>query len=161
MEDVAKRSGLTAIQLHPGLSTGKAMPSPQANHLKNYLALPARHFLHARGELESLAISFGSKESDRWFNAIFLDSGTSKEPGGTGKTFDWQQAIQIARVLGDSGASLVVAGGLTPDNVTDAIRILKPWGVDVVSGVESSPGKKNPEKVRAFINAVRRFERIG
>jgi phosphoribosylanthranilate isomerase len=160
MEDVAKGSGLTAIQLHTSLSTGTAMPSPQAIHLKNYLALPARHFLNARRELELLATSLGNQESDRRFNAIFLDSGTSKEPGGTGKTFDWQQARQMARVLGDSGFSLVVAGGLTPDNVTDAIRILKPWGVDVVSGVESSPGKKNPEKVRAFISAVRRSERI-
>jgi phosphoribosylanthranilate isomerase len=53
----------------------------------------------------------------------------------------------------------VIAGGLNLNNVTWAIRILKPWGVDVVSGVEASPGKKDPEKVRAFIARVREFEK--
>ena len=54
---------------------------------------------------------------------------------------------------------LVVAGGLTPANVGEAISILQPWGVDVVSGVEASPGKKDPEKVRAFVRAVREIDR--
>ena len=53
---------------------------------------------------------------------------------------------------------IVVAGGLTPENVVDAIHTLKPWGVDVSSGVEARPGKKDPEKVRAFIQAVRHIE---
>jgi phosphoribosylanthranilate isomerase len=57
------------------------------------------------------------------------------------------------------GVKLVVAGGLTAENVGEAIAILQPWGVDVASGVETRPGKKDPEKVRAFVKAVRDADR--
>jgi phosphoribosylanthranilate isomerase len=88
-----------------------------------------------------------------------LDSGDLRQPGGTGKTFDWKRAVPIAEGMRQGGVKLVVAGGLTPDNVSEAIAILKPWGVDVVSGVEASPGKKDPDKVHAFIKAVRDIDR--
>jgi phosphoribosylanthranilate isomerase len=92
-------------------------------------------------------------------NTVVLDSGDLKQLGGTGKQFDWARAVPIAEAMKKSGTRLVVAGGLTPVNVGQAIRILKPFGVDVVSGVEASPGKKDPEKVRAFVEAVREMDR--
>jgi len=65
---------------------------------------------------------------------------------GTGQTFDWTLAERAP-----SDLKLILAGGLTSDNVVEAIRTVRPWGVDVVSGVESSPGRKDPVKLRAFI----------
>jgi len=65
---------------------------------------------------------------------------------GSGQAFDWSLADQVPRDL-----KLIVAGGLTTDNVVDVIRTVRPWGVDVVSGVESSTGRKDPVKLRAFI----------
>jgi phosphoribosylanthranilate isomerase len=92
-------------------------------------------------------------------NTFVLDSGDLQMPGGTGKTFDWERAVPIAEALRQGGGKLVVAGGLTPENVGEAIAILKPWGVDVASGVEARPGKKDPKKLRAFVNAVRESDR--
>lgn len=91
-------------------------------------------------------------------SAVFIDSGTPQAPGGTGKVFDWKAAASGIQPVADK-LRIVVAGGLTSSNVADAIRILKPWGVDVASGVEARPGKKDSEKVRAFIDAVRRLEK--
>ena len=83
-----------------------------------------------------------------------LDSSTPDQRGGTGQTFDWERIKPWAGVI-NSISKLIVAGGLTPDNVQQAIRTLHPWGVDVSSGVEREPGKKDPEKIRAFVQAVR------
>jgi len=96
---------------------------------------------------------------DGVFDTFFLDSGSQQHPGGTGQPFDWEKAVPIAEAMRQGGLKLVVAGGLTPANVAEAIRILKPWGVDVSSGVEERPGKKDAEKVRSFIAAVRQLEK--
>lgn len=87
-------------------------------------------------------------------DAIVVDSGLGANPGGTGLQFDWETSKDSIWAL-EEQVHVVVAGGLAPDNVSRAIRTLRPWGVDVVSGVEASPGKKDPEKVRAFVRAVR------
>jgi phosphoribosylanthranilate isomerase len=85
---------------------------------------------------------------DTWL----FDSGT-----GSGQTFDWQAT---RKKLGARQGQFVVAGGLNPENVGAAIRSFRPWGVDVVTGVEREPGRKNPEKLKAFVAAVRKAERI-
>ena len=92
---------------------------------------------------------------DGFLDTFLFDSGNLRQPGGTGRTFDWKKAQALAEGMQKDGLKLVVAGGLTPQNVGEAIEILRPWGVDVVSGVEATPGKKDPEKVRAFVRAVR------
>ena len=90
--------------------------------------------------------------------AFLVDSGNSSKHGGTGNTFDWNAAVPVLNDIKSLGR-VVAAGGLTPTNVEEAAEVLKPWGVDVVSGVEASPGKKDPEKVRAFVRAVREYDR--
>ena len=81
---------------------------------------------------------------------FLIDTFSDQAYGGTGKTVDWTLAQEAAR-----STPIILAGGLTPANVTDAIAHVCPYGVDVSSGVELSPGKKDHEKVKAFIQAVR------
>jgi phosphoribosylanthranilate isomerase len=86
-------------------------------------------------------------------DAVLVDALTPGRYGGTGETVSWLGLADHRRWLGDT--PLILAGGLTPDNVAEAIRIVRPHGVDVASGVESAPGKKDPVKVRDFIAAAR------
>ncbi len=83
-------------------------------------------------------------------DSMLLDSGA-----GSGRAFDWQA---VRPMLTGSGLRLIVAGGLNPENVGEAIATFSPWGVDVVTGVEREPGRKDPEKIKAFVAAVRRAE---
>jgi phosphoribosylanthranilate isomerase len=86
-------------------------------------------------------------------DAILVDALSPGRYGGTGGSVSWIGLTDHPRWLGDT--PLILAGGLTPDNVAEAIRIVRPHGVDVASGVESAPGKKDPVKVRDFIAAAR------
>jgi len=90
-------------------------------------------------------------------SGVLLDSSTAEERGGTGRAFDWERVQPWAGII-NSISKLIVAGGLRPGNVQEAIHLLHPWGVDVSSGVEREPGKKDPRKVRAFVQAVRAME---
>jgi phosphoribosylanthranilate isomerase len=90
-------------------------------------------------------------------SGVLLDSSTVGKPGGTGRKFDWERVQPWAGVI-NSISKLIVAGGLSPSNVQEAIHILHPWGVDVSTGVEHEPGRKDPKKVRAFIQAVRAMD---
>ncbi len=84
-------------------------------------------------------------------NAILLDSSAGSRLGGTGRRFAWEQKVGLLLAK-----PLILSGGLTPDNVEQAISLLHPYAVDVASGVESEPGQKNFGKLQAFVVAARR-----
>lgn len=85
-------------------------------------------------------------------DAYLIDTYSSSAPGGTGKVGDWQRARDF---IASTTRPVWLAGGLTPTNIRDAIQAVRPWGVDVSSGVEYTPGRKDIAKVRAFIEACR------
>lgn len=87
-------------------------------------------------------------------DGVLLDTRVDGEIGGTGRTFDWELARQVRGGLSWLG----LAGGLTPDNVAAGIAAVAPDAVDVTSGVEAAPGRKDPRLLRAFVAAVRRAE---
>jgi phosphoribosylanthranilate isomerase len=84
-------------------------------------------------------------------DAWLLDAHTPGKPGGTGEKFDWDLAVEAVKL----GRPVFLAGGLTPDNVGAAVVKVRPYAVDVSSGVEVSPGRKDPVKVRDFIQSAR------
>lgn len=99
-----------------------------------------------------VSAEFDVESVDRYnVDAVLLDSFSIMEYGGTGNTLDWNIAAKAAARFSD----VYLAGGLTPDNVALAIRKVKPSSVDVASGVESSPGKKDPSRVAAFIKSAK------
>jgi phosphoribosylanthranilate isomerase len=85
--------------------------------------------------------------------AMLIDAAVKGVYGGSGVTADWTAAAKLAKQY-----PLLLAGGLTPENVADAVRQVQPWGVDVASGVESAPGEKDAEKMSAFVKEVKRLE---
>jgi len=95
--------------------------------------------------------------ADSNVDGVLVDSRTATAVGGTGVRFDWGEARQT--LFGESNVRMVAAGGLSPENVAEAIAMLQPWGVDVVSGVEAAPGRKDPAKVRAFVKNARAADR--
>ncbi len=82
--------------------------------------------------------------------AVLVDAAVPGAHGGTGRTARWDLAAELARER-----PVVLAGGLNPDNVAEAIRKVRPWGVDAASGLESSPGRKDPARMRAFVRAAK------
>jgi phosphoribosylanthranilate isomerase len=130
---------LTGIQMH-----GSESPETVYEHLPR-----ARR--DALFKIKTVIVGDGfrvpdSKSVDAWL----LDSGA-----GSGKVFDWKTARSK---LDGTQCRFILAGGLTPENVSPALRMLRPWGVDVVSGVEREPGRKDPKKLKAFVSAVRNAE---
>ena len=91
---------------------------------------------------------------DGAIDALLIDSRSPVGHGGTGTRYDWQAAQHLFRKVAPQ-LRLIAAGGLHPDNVAEAIRTLTPWGVDVATGVEAAPGRKDPARVAAFIRNAR------
>jgi len=139
--------GLSGVQLHSG--GGPGQPAQLRERLGNQVRiLRVVHFSQDAAEQAMELVG------DPSIDAILVDSRTATAVGGTGKTFDWAHARATVFALEDR-MKLIAAGGLTPTNVAAAIATLHPWGVDVASGVEASPGRKDPIKVRDFIAAAR------
>jgi phosphoribosylanthranilate isomerase len=88
-------------------------------------------------------------------SAIFLDAFRKDKLGGSGETFDWDIAVEARRRF---SLPLILAGGLTPDNVEEAVERVRPFAVDVSSGVEAEPGRKDHARLKAFIDAVHRAD---
>jgi phosphoribosylanthranilate isomerase len=107
--------------------------------------LDGKGFKAFRGAPENIK-SFARQKAP----AFLLDASVKGMYGGSGVTADWSMATELAKIH-----PLLLAGGLNPENVADAVRQVKPWGVDVASGVESEPGKKDAAKMAAFVCAVK------
>ncbi len=110
---------------------------------RGYKALHPRNLEAARQEARRFA-------HPHLHPALLLDAWKPGEYGGTGQTGNWELACAIAREY-----PILLAGGLNPENVAQAIARVRPWGVDVASGVESAPGMKDAQKIQAFLQAVR------
>jgi phosphoribosylanthranilate isomerase len=138
--------GLTGVQLHS--EAGPAVTAQLRGSFGTKLRiLRVVHFGPDAGH-HAAAIT-----ADENVDAILVDSRTATAVGGTGVAFDWATARET--LFRSAEARLVAAGGLTPDNVIEAVATLRPWGVDVASGVEMTPGRKDPRKVRDFIANAR------
>ncbi|MFK5927100.1 MAG: phosphoribosylanthranilate isomerase [Desulfuromusa sp.] len=134
IEPTMRMTGINVIQLHGD-------ESPEQSVFSSYPVLKAVRVKDA----DSLA------GIERYpVSALLLDAWNNQQYGGTGESFDWQLARKLTGKL-----PLILAGGLNPDNVAEAIRVVAPYAVDVSSGVEISPGHKDHDKIYKFIQQVR------
>ena len=138
--EIATIASLDAVQLH-GDEANKFI-----EEVHTISGLPVIRAVRITPEFSLDNVKHSSAE------AVLLDKYSLKEYGGSGEVFDWSVAERISEIV----ERVYLAGGLTPENVGEAIRIVRPYAVDVASGVESLPGKKDPEKVAAFIAAVKK-----
>jgi phosphoribosylanthranilate isomerase len=151
-----RSAGLHGAQLHGELDFALAEKLRQEFSAEFFLIQtlhwdvngdPARSEHRLRDELRAIARHTA-------IDAILLDTRTATASGGTGKALDWPRAKDV---LGAEAGPLrvILAGGLHPENVHEAIHTLHPWGVDVATGVEQYPGRKDPARLRAFITEAR------
>lgn len=153
IREIAEQVGLTSVQLHGDESTDFTRDLALNSHLPQRLHVIKA--LAVRGGFGARMIAYAEQGH---VGAVLLDSAGWQIRGGSGQVFDWQA---VAEFLPRGGEDIrtIIAGGLNPSNVIQAMRILRPWGVDVCTGVEREPGKKDRVKVRAFVSAVRLGDR--
>jgi phosphoribosylanthranilate isomerase len=151
--EIAGQVGLTGVQLHG---------DEPASQLTDYRGkLGGRKLIKTLQVGELLAHCDGRQlqaylEAHASIDGILLDAGRPSQRGGTGVPFDWEAAQPIAQRI-KAVLPVIIAGGLTADNVTEAVRLFDPYGVDVVSGVEREVGKKDDAKLRSFVAAAREY----
>ena len=147
---VTKQVGLSGVQLHGDEPAEQMAEFRKAlGERKIIKTLQARDTLHDAEE--RIAGYLAGRAS---IDAILLDSGSARQRGGTGIPFAWEEVVPVAMAIREA-MPLIVAGGLNAENVSTVLRLFDPWGVDVVSGVESEPGKKDEARLHAFVAAVR------
>ena len=140
-------AGLTGVQLH--VNHDPLLPSKLRERFGSMLRI--LQVVHYAQDFET---QLGALRQDDAIDGVLVDSRTATAVGGTGVSFDWHAASSGFQTSA-SRLRLIAAGGLNPENVFAAIRTLRPWGVDVVTGVESAPGRKDPARVKAFIDAAK------
>lgn len=157
IEYIAAEVGLTAVQLHGDESPEFAKNLFRNNSRRSRSQMRVFKTLHVREGVESIARGFLSEKcvDGLLLDSVVHDPGSGEvHLGGTGQSFDWQRASEFLPGVARE-TRVIVAGGLSSANVAEAIRVMQPWGVDVCSGVEREPGKKDAKKIRDFVNAAR------
>lgn len=149
MISTVQRGGLTGVQLH--WDAPRELPSRLRERLPKVRILRVVHFSAESAAQHAEQIAAHARNPE--IHAVLVDSRTSAAVGGTGVAFDWVEARK-ALSRSETGR-IIAAGGLNPANVAEAIRALRPWGVDAVSGVEAAPGRKDAAKVREFVRRAR------
>lgn len=153
MIDIVRRARLSCIQIHGQ----EHVKLENIEKIKGSMADLKVIYVCPGTELLDGGFSMSGQVKTLLY-ALMFDSGTPARPGGTGKPFDWENAHGMVQAV-SLAVPVIVAGGLNTDNVKEAIRLFQPYGVDVATGVEAKPGRKDPEKVRGFIQAVRDADR--
>ena len=151
--DTVGVAGLTGVQLQT------TADEKLAERLRQHYAGLPHHFSILQGthfvpDTDVFAARLHAFHASGSVDAVLVDSRTATQVGGTGIAFDWKAARGIF-LREAPHLRLIAAGGLKPENVKKAIHTLRPWGVDVASGVEAQPGRKDPDRVAAFIRTAR------
>ncbi|MGA2046323.1 MAG: phosphoribosylanthranilate isomerase [Terracidiphilus sp.] len=143
--------GLTGVQLH--FNAAAELPAKLHERLGSQLRiLRVVHF--EAGAADAILKEMREPAANQHVDGVLVDSRTATAVGGTGVAFDWAEARKT--IFSDAGKlKLIAAGGLRPSNVSKAIATLRPWGVDVVSGVEAAAGHKDLRKVQEFVKRAR------